>query len=154
MKDKVTAHRVYRAATVEDIDSLNLLDCFKEDETLLLRAKAMLQSGQCIAYTILDKEENPIAVFGGVYLFSKVIEVWALVDKKIDKMPKHYANATKFLIEFDFDRLRLDRMQLLIRADQSWANSWAKFLGFQKEAVMRKYGEEGMDHILFAKVRE
>jgi hypothetical protein len=152
LKDRVT-DPIYRAPKVEDLYSMDLMDCFKEDPLALVRAEHMIKSGM-LAYTILDQQGKPIAVMGGIYLYSKVLEVWAIVDRSVEKNARHYSRATKFLIDFDFDRLNIDRMQVTMLANQKWAYSWARFLGFKQEAVMRKFGEEGTDHILFSKVRD
>ena len=44
------------------------------------------------------------------------------------------------------------RVHATIRADFPTARKWIKILGFQEEGIMKKYGAENEDHILFAKV--
>jgi RimJ/RimL family protein N-acetyltransferase len=48
--------------------------------------------------------------------------------------------------------LGLTRVHATIRADFHNAEKWIKIVGFEKEGVMRNYGPDGEDHILFAKV--
>lgn len=148
-------NKAFRKVANFDFDLIDLHPAYEGDITVVERIRSWVGSGSpCVyAYTVQDKEGNPIAILGGMYIYSKVGELWAIVDKSVDKTPMYFARATKFLIDHEFERLQLDRMQLIVRADMPQLSNWAKFLGFQPEAVMRKYGELGIDHILFAKVR-
>jgi hypothetical protein len=46
------------------------------------------------------------------------------------------------------------RFQMSVRADFGPGIRWAKLLGFEPEGVLSKYGPDGADHILYAKVYE
>ena len=153
-RDKVSPFPVFRKYQVGDIDDLDLHECFDGDEGAKERCAAMATQTQvCLTYTIMDETGRPLAVAGGFFLYSKVMEIWVLVDKRMIQRPKFYAHAMKFLLEHQFDMLQVDRMQVILRADQPWADRWGTFLGFEKEAVLKKYGEESVDYLLFSKVR-
>ncbi len=46
----------------------------------------------------------------------------------------------------------LHRIQLTIRTTDKRAEKWALAIGFQQEAVMRKYGPDGVDYLLMSRV--
>ena len=152
-RDKVSPHRVFRQYQDGDIDILDLHECFDGDLNAKERCKAIATAPFCVTYTILDETGMPLAVAGGFFQYSKVMEIWTLVDKRMKKKPKFYAHAIKFLLEHQFDMLQLERMQVHLRADQPWAKAWGRYLGFELEGTLRKYGEENADYYLFAKVR-
>ena len=153
-KDKLLPHLAYRAVRPDDIEGLDLMDCFQSDVNAKSRTMDCIFTYGFLAYSILDPQGHVIAVMGATPLHRNSIEVWALVDKKAVKQSKYYSHATKFLIEHNFDMLNMVRMQVIIKADQKWADRWAKFLGFEREGVLRRYGEEAEDHVIYAKVRE
>lgn len=152
-RDKTSPFPVFRPYKEGDIDFLDLLDVYDDDHNAKERCKNIAQAPFCQTYTILDETGMPLAVAGGFFMYSRVMEIWTLVDKRMKKKPKFYAHAMKFLVEHQFDMLRLERMQVIMRADQPWAKSWARFLGFELEGTLRKYGEENTDYYLFSKVR-
>jgi len=153
-RDKVSPFPVFRRYIPGDIDDLDLHPCFEGDDGCRERCAAIAAQSQLgVAYTILDESGTPLAVAGGFFLYSKVLEIWTLVDKRMVERPKFYSHAIKFLLEHQFDMLQLDRMQVHLRADQPWTERWGKFLGFEIEGTLKKYGEEGVDYFRFAKVR-
>jgi hypothetical protein len=144
---------VFRKVYPEDYAALRLHSCFSGDTDAIGRAREMVKSPWCLSYTIIGPDKNPLAIMGGFYIYNKVLELWALVDQRVELCPVYYAKATKFLISHEFDRLKVNRMQVFMRVDQRWAKHWAEVLGFQQEGILRKYGAEGTDYYLFAKVR-
>lgn len=143
----------FRKTKVEDLDLIDLHPVFDGDPHCVQTAKNYVRAPNSIAYTLLSPTGQPIAVAGGFFLYGKVMEIWTIVDKSVIKIPKYYSKAMKFLLEKMFSVLKVDRMQVHIKASEKWALSWAKFLGFEKEGLLRKYGSEGVDYYLFAKVR-
>lgn len=153
MRDKYLAWQTYRNYQKGDLDNMDLLDIFCNDIGAKERAIEMAESAFALTYVILCPDGTPMAVVGGFYKYTKVMEVWSLVDKKMLKMPKYYCHALKFLIHHQFEDLKLERMQVIMQKDAPWVNAWSKFLGFEPEGILRKYGEENVDYIMFSKVR-
>lgn len=153
MKDKLLPWQTYRNYHPGDVSGMDLLDVFDNDIGAKERAEDMALSAFAITYTILCPDGTPMAIVGGFYKYTKVMEVWSLVDKKMLKMPKYYCHALKFLINQSFEDLKLERMQVIMQKDAPWVSAWSKFLGFEAEGILRKYGEENVDYIMFSKVR-
>lgn len=51
-----------------------------------------------------------------------------------------------------FECLKLHRLQAYIRSTEPAYIRWAESFGFVKEGVLRKYGPEGVDYLMMAKV--
>lgn len=107
------------------------------------------------AYTVtFPGSDSPLACFGSHWIDNGVIELWALVDREVENFAHYYARRTKLLLEFHFDQTKAHRAQIFIRADQPWCHRWAHYLGLTLEGRLKKYGADGSDYFLFAKVRE
>ncbi len=146
MKDKV---RLYQAGDLDQIDPHNGHD---GDSTLKARAEAAVRN--MVAYTILSPDSSPMAVCGGGLLFTKVAEVWAVVDKKVVKHPKYFCQIIKFLVDTNFEAFELNRMQMVVHSNVPWALRWPSIIGFRHEGVLGNYGEDNKNYYLFSKVRK
>lgn len=75
-----------------------------------------------------------------------------IIDNAIDKYKKEFIYVLREALVYYMKELGLTRVQATIRADFPTAEKWIKICGFEKEGVMRGWGPDGEDHILFAKV--
>lgn len=48
--------------------------------------------------------------------------------------------------------LGLRRIQIVVSVERKRAMSWAKFLKFQEEGLMKAYGPEGYDYMMYARI--
>lgn len=145
---------MFRHPKIDDLDKINLHPVYSHGGNYKEVAEQYLRLPLNIAYTILDPLGEPLAIAGGLFIYNKVMEIWTIVDKRVFDMPLYYAKAMKSLLDSCFKNFDVNRLQVVIRADQPWALHWGKFLGFTKEGILRKYGQEGVDYIMFAKVRD
>lgn len=145
--------REYRSG---DIDRINLHPAYADDTDVRERHREACEMlGADFCRTILSPSgDKVLAVVAGYPIFTKVMDLYAVVDKSVDEHHVYYAKAMKCLIDTEFDRRGLNRVQIHILADMPWAARWASFLGFVFEGRLRHYGEENKDHFLFAKWRD
>jgi hypothetical protein len=104
-----------------------------------------------LAHTFLV-DEKPIAVFGGIYFGPQQMRVWAVFSDEITKVPVEFFRKTRRLILAYFKQYNLLRMEFTVKADFVVGKRFAEQLGFVREAVMRKWGHDGSDYILYARV--
>ena len=156
MKDKMFSYVPIRSAKVEDVDLIDPHEAFLQDKNVAERVKnCVLDKGQCKSFTILNKYGMPIAIIGGVYIFEKVVHVWGYTDKSIVNDNKQaFCYGVKSLSEWVLKNTGVERIQITVRSDMPWADRFAKFLGFKKEGVLVKYGEDLIDHNIYARVKE
>jgi hypothetical protein len=93
-----------------------------------------------------------IAILTGGIVASGVMQVCALVSKEAKSYPFAFHRTVKQIINFYFKQLKLRRMQMSVRTDHLEGWKWAKALGFSCEGVMARYGRDGSDYWLFARV--
>lgn len=95
---------------------------------------------------------HPIAILGAVELLRGLFQMWALVSKNVTQTPKEFHKTTKTLLEYFMTTRQVRRAQVSVNTDFDMGWRWARKLGFKCEGIMRKYGVDGKDYWLFAKV--
>lgn len=154
VKDRITGP-TFRRYQLGDLDMIDLHPSYDGDVGCKERSEALALSNSGYTFTILNSEGNPLAVVGFIWLYSRVAEFWAIVDKDVENNPHYYALRMRMLDQTLWQDLLpwARRFQIYIKADAPWGDRWAKFLGFTKDAVLKNYGEENEDYILYSKVR-
>lgn len=88
---------------------------------------------------------NPVAVFGCVILWNGVGEAWSIFSEKARRYP---IAMTKSAISF-FDSCEilfsLHRLQITVNSNDKRALSWAKYLKFESEGLMKQYSADKED---------
>ncbi len=97
------------------------------------------------------KDDSPIAIFGGIDILPGILQVWGLISDDVRKCPLGFHKAALHLLKAKFSG-GYRRVQMTVRSDFLCGWKWAKALGFQSEGIMRKYGPDGTDYILFSRV--
>ena len=117
-------------------------------------SKAAMMKETCLsAYTALL--ESKVFMIGGVYgLWQNVGEAWFIASNKIHESARPFIRFAKTdVMQKVVDENGLWRVQAVCKEDWPAALKFARFMGFEPEGVMRKYGPEGMDYIRVAWVR-
>tara|TARA_R110000824_G_scaffold149633_4_gene319952 strand:- start:9777 stop:10211 length:435 start_codon:yes stop_codon:yes gene_type:complete len=102
----------------------------------------------------LVAEDYPVAVLGAVHRWEKYWQGWTVYSQKMIDEPTTYVRPMKRAIASLFEEIGMDRLEITTPCDHYQASKLAEFLGFKHEGRVRKYGRDGMDHHLYAKVRE
>mgnify|MGYP003149623582 CR=1 FL=1 len=90
---------------------------------------------------------------GGIYpVWDGLGEAWVLPSEQVARYKKSFVR----LIREGIDRMTAEfefrRVQATARADAQTAQRFLEFLGFEREGLLRAYGPDGADHVLFAKL--
>lgn len=107
----------------------------------------------CPGFTIcFPGTDNPLALVSGRFVYARVFRIFTLVDVEVEDFTIYYVKQLRKLIEIYFKEWNLARAEIVMRADQPWCEKWAKILRFEKEALMKNYGDESVDYFLFARI--
>jgi hypothetical protein len=131
--------RIGDAASIAMRENLNFAD--------LMAAQAA--SGHAITVLL---HGTPAACFGSVSIWKGLEEMWCLLEERARKYP---LAMTKIAIAYRDYRViagNLRRLQLNVRCSDQRAFRWAKAIGFEPEAKMRRYGPDGSDFYLMSRV--
>lgn len=134
---------------IKDIEPFEELEVSRTKDRMLMD----LMAGATM-YTVFDATGKPLAVVGADVIFPKNLEVYSLADKRVADHFHTYSRSVRLLLDGLFEEKELNRLQMLVNSRYAWAYGWAKFLGLREDARLAKYGENGEEYILFARVRE
>ena len=131
---------------------MNELDLEKEvakiDEVLDAHAESDYK-GYSVTGLVNDK---PIFAAGMKLIWSGVAEGWVLATKEVWDHPLLVARA----IKKDFARIakenNINRVQTAVRANYTTGLKFAKWLGLQEEGLMKKFGFDGSDQYMYARI--
>ena len=102
------------------------------------------------AITFLDGGK-PVAIVGAFQVVPGVAHLWANVSKNVNI---RFAKTAKIVLDNFLYANGLRRAQMTIRRDYKAGMRFARFLGFEPEALMAKYGQDGSDYWLYARVTQ
>ena len=96
--------------------------------------------------------DNPIFAAGMKMIWGQVAEGWVIATSEMWKHPLGVAKA----IKKDFARVakenNITRVQSAIRKDFKEGQRFAEWLGLEKEGLMRKWGFDGSDQYMYARL--
>ncbi len=95
---------------------------------------------------------KPIFAAGMKVIWKGVAEGWVLATKDVLDHPLLVARA----IRKDFARIakenNINRVQTAVRADYTTGLKFAKWLGLEEEGLMKKFGFDGSDQYMYARL--
>jgi RimJ/RimL family protein N-acetyltransferase len=94
------------------------------------------------------ENDKPSMIIGSL-VNGHICHLWGWVSKNVTV--KVARPARTFLKEYAMINY-IRRIQMTVRADFPRGLRFAEFLGFEKEGIMKSYGKDGADYILFARV--
>jgi hypothetical protein len=100
----------------------------------------------------LLRDKKPIAFVGLMTYWPGVAEVWSLTSEAVKECPLAFHKAVLGIIESHWESMGLHRMQMVVKAEDTDALRWANSLLFEPEAVLRHFGPDRADYVLFARI--
>ena len=95
---------------------------------------------------------KPIVSAGMKMVWGKVAEGWVIGT---DEMWKHPISVAK-IIKRDFARIAkeqdIERIQTAVRKDFETGIRFVEWLGFEREGLMKKWGFDGTDQYMYARI--
>lgn len=135
-----------------DIYQLQKIKKFFDVRTgVLQRVDQVSEDKDTHVRTIRDKS-GVIAIIGGTILWPGNMEIWSVTGEDINKYPIAYLKLVRELIERFQAVLKIRRFQCQGICGNPQLDKWFKSIGFKREAIMEKYGPQGEDFYLYARV--
>lgn len=97
---------------------------------------------------------KPMCCFGVIKLWPGVAEMWLIPDANLTTVARPFHRATKAFFDICMVELQLVRLQVTVHTLNVSADKWVKRLHFIEEGVLRRFGPEGADYIMYARLRE
>jgi|TARA_B100001939_G_C16754180_1_gene535404 hypothetical protein len=97
-------------------------------------------------------QEQIAACWGFAQIVPGVFEAWCLGSQLFNKYPVATTRTAKFVIEQGVRFLAAHRIQLTVLASNKVANNWASVLQFKYEGLMKQFGHDKQDYVMYAKI--
>lgn len=130
---------------LNEFDGYNLRNFPKYTEYLKLFA----QSGP--SYTGIG-DGRIYAMFGVFELWPGVSEAWLIPSRHIDRKTIAMHRASLLFFEHAASRMGTKRLQFTVHAQNVRADRWAQRCYFKREGLMEKYGPDGSDYWMYARM--
>ncbi len=93
-----------------------------------------------------------IAIVGFTPLLPGSMEIWGVISNNIKECPKTFHKACRVVLESFIAQYKLRRVQMTVSGSFVTGCRWAKSLGFTPEGVLKAYGTDGSDYVMFGRV--
>lgn len=142
-----------RRATEADIDAaaLNPMPVFQTGTDQKPGCMHCLNNGWL--YALEDQDGNLCGVLGGYLYWRGVASIGALFTPHLTKYRVAAIRTVDKLIVETFKGLDLHRMEMAVKADYKTGHRWAKALGFEPEGLMKMYGPDMTDHVMYGRTQ-
>lgn len=95
------------------------------------------------------QDNRPVAIVGAFEVVPGVAHLWANVSKHLNI---RFAKTARSTLDRFLKQNNIRRAQMTVRRDYRAGMRFARFLGFMPEGLMQKYGTDGTDYWLYARV--
>lgn len=126
----------------QHFEKINLRSCHNKEQISGIGTEA-------VTFMSMDQ---PVAILGGYFLNPATFQVWGILSDEVQRCPVAFHKAVKSMVDSRMGMNGVCRMQMSVRADYEMGQKWARALGFLPEGRMVKYGPDGSDYYLFARV--
>ena len=133
-------------------DAMNISqsDLVSQEKYMDVGAKLEAQSKAGFSATVFF-DLKAVMSFGIVPIWNGVAEAWMIADDKIRNKPYTLTKYSKRFIDIVPISLALHRLQITVRIRDKRAVSWARFLGFTEEGILRGYGPDKANYYMMRK---
>jgi hypothetical protein len=134
------------------LDLIELSDVHSGDPGLI-EAYQTGNVGMDFGLTIINQDtKRVLGVMNGIRIHPKCMEVCMVVSKDALEYPISFFKEVSFMLDKHIEALGLTRVQATIRVGHPHLVKWIEMLGFRLEGVLEKFGMDGDDYMLYARV--
>ena len=136
---------------------INLMDLGEDDKTHLKLFPGWLEfldaaTQQGYGYVVLGKGK-PVLCFGVVSQWEGVSELWLIPDQTLIRKHRiQFHKGALAFMELVAKELSLHRLQVTVSSRNVLAVKWIKSLYFKEEGILKNYGIDKSDYIMFARL--
>lgn len=93
-----------------------------------------------------------VCSFGIIEMWPGLGEAWMLTSDKVKRYPISLTRGAARYFDAAARDLQLRRLQITVNVNDELAVRWANRLNFTQEGLLRRYGPDGSDHLMYGKV--
>lgn len=142
----------FKAYVFDPSDIARLTEVINPTPAWQERAVIQSESQNSYVYTVMNEEDEVLCIFGGTLLQRRNMSAWSLLSPLVFKYPKTFHKFLRDFIDTHFRDLGLVRMQTTVDVDNERAQRQNEKLGFEKEALLKKFGPNEEDQYLYVRM--
>lgn len=93
--------------------------------------------------------DTPVAVLGATELWPRVWSAWMLATPDFSRIGLFVTRFIKRIMIPGLEQYGAVRADARSHVNHTWAHRWLEALGAQKEAVLKRYGKDGSDFVIY-----
>lgn len=93
-------------------------------------------------------DDRPVAIFGCVIVWSGMGEAWSLFHPEARRYPIAMTKGANAFFDICEILFSLHRIQITVRSNDKRAVSWARFLHFESEGLLKQYSADKQDYFI------
>jgi len=97
---------------------------------------------------------KPVCAFGVVPLWRGVGDVWMVTDVELPTYGRTFHRVAKQMFDIYIGELWMVRLQCTVHSRNFQAIKWIKKMRFLEEGLLKKYGPDGHDFYMFARLSD
>jgi hypothetical protein len=127
-------------------------EVYKNDPELFKRVDSLAGAIDSYSYTLVDKNQRPIAVIGMSLLWPGVADVWGVISEDVRKCSLSFHKRVKHSLDYHAECLNIKRYQVFVRVGYKEGRKWAETLGFRVEGALDYFGPEGDAYYIMGRI--
>jgi len=96
---------------------------------------------------------KPVCAFGIIPLWKTVGEIWMLTDVDLPLYGRTFHRVARGMFDIYIEELNVIRLQCTVHSRNFQAIKWIKTMYFKEEGLLEKYGPDGHDFYMFARLK-
>jgi len=122
----------------------------EEEHAKLLGEKAFMAYQKYPGYTARCNGVF-LAAAGVVIPYAGMGEGWVIAGHLVRSHVRYFHTTVLQILDQIANEFKLHRVQAMVRADFAASHRWMTHLGFEKEAVLKRYGIKGEDMTMYTR---
>lgn len=142
----------YEQAKEEDVYDVvsRAKNIYRSEGDLIKSALCDFANGPTIC--IFGPGNRRLGLVGGVFVWTGVCRFWAILTDDIDLYPVAVSRVLLRLLNWFVKYYNVHRAEMTVKADYLTGIKWAKFFGFEAEGLLRQFGPDKSDYLIFGRV--
>ena len=99
--------------------------------------------------TLIDENKEVIAIGGAIEVWENRAHLWFIIDPNAKQQFFKIHNAVNRYIA----ALPFRRVEAIVEVDFVQGNRWMPLLKFEREGLLRRYGIDGKDMIMYSRIK-
>lgn len=112
------------------------------------REQHIIHQSKCGPTITAYIDDRVVAIFGCVIVWSGMGEAWSLFHPEARRYPIAMTKGANAFFDICEILFSLHRIQITVRSNDKRAVSWARFLHFESEGLLKQYSADKQDYFI------